>query len=111
MERPSLATNQKDLMEEYEVEASKRSSSFRMGRPLTTKFTSVTKSKSSASTSKRKYYKGEDEDIRDVVEQYLGGAMKAGLAKAQKHYLKAYKRHQKEYVDPFNNTNLFRNNT
>jgi hypothetical protein len=34
--------------------------------------------------------------------------MKAGLARAQKHYLKAYKRHQKQYGDAFSSNNLFK---
>lgn len=42
------------------------------------------------------------------MEQYLGGTMKAGLAKAQKHYLRAYKKHQKDYGDPFSNSSLFK---
>lgn len=93
-------------MLEYEGEASKRSTSFRLGRPLTTKYSSVSKSKSSVSKPKRS--SEEDESIRNVVEHYLGGAMKAGLAKAQKHYLRAYKRHQKQYGDAFNSSGLFK---
>jgi hypothetical protein len=35
--------------------------------------------------------------------------MKAGLAKAQKHYIKTFKRHQKQYGDnSFSNNNLFK---
>ena len=33
------------------------------------------------------------------MEQYLDGTMKAGIAKAQKHYQRTYKRHHKQLGD------------